>query len=363
MNSHDRVAALLRREIPDQMGLFEHFWPETLSEEYWVRQGYPKGEKPEHFFDYDIAMCGGWFNTEPFLKKHEEIIEETDEWKVVKDGRGASLKYWKKKSGTPEHVAFEVTTPEKWKSYKEALLADNPDRITREHMTDTRKNLEAERARGKFVVYSNLFIFELMRATLGDQTFLPALLEEPDWIRDFCQTYLDFYRKHYEIVFREAGRPDGMFIYEDFGFKKSLFCSPQTMAELVMPYEKELVGYFHDHGLPVILHSCGDITKAVPLIIAAGFDCLQPMEAKAGVNLIELAKTFGDKIAYMGNINVMALATNDPQKVQAEILPKLAAMKQMRIPYFFHSDHSIPPNIDFKTYQYALELFRNKGRY
>jgi uroporphyrinogen decarboxylase len=175
--------------------------------------------------------------------------------------------------------------------------------------------------------------------------------------------YLDCFKRHYEIVFREAGTPDGFFLYEDFGFCNGLFCSPQTMKELVFPYERALVSFFKDYGLPVILHSCGDVRKAVPQIIEAGFDCLQPMEAKAGCNVLDIAKTYGNKLAYMGNIDVVQLSTNDPAKVRDEIVPKLTELKKMRIPYFFHSDHSLPPDISFATYQYALQLFRDNRSY
>ena len=230
-------------------------------------------------------------------------------------------------------------------------------------MEEVKEALAKARAAGKFTVFGNLFVFELLRATLGDETFLPALLLEPEWIKDFCQVYLDFYRRHYEIMFREAGAPDGMFVYEDFGFSNGLFCSPKTLAELIMPYEKALVSFFKDYRLPVILHSCGDIRKAVPLVIKAGFDCLQPMEAKAGCNVVEFARIYGNKLAYMGNMNVVAWGTNDLQQVKDEVLPKLTALKKMRIPYFFHSDHSIPPDVNFETYKYALELFRDKRSY
>jgi len=359
MTSRERISAILRHEIPDRMGLYEHFWPETLNE-VWPGQGYPSGQSPETIFDYDIAGCGGWFASESFLGRND-LVAETDEWRVVRDGRGASLKYWKHKSGTPEHIDFEVTTPERWAEYREPLLA-----FDRARLGDTgaaRTAIQTAREGGKFAVLGNLFIFELLRGTLGDQNFLPALLIEPEWIRDFCQVYLDMFRTHYEVLFREAGVPDGFFLYEDFGYSNGLFCSPKAMRELIMPYERELVGFLHDYGLPVILHSCGDVRKALPLIVEAGFDCLQPMEAKAGCDVVEIAREYGNRLAYMGNINVVPLGTNDRGAVHGEIVPKLTALREMRIPYVFHSDHSIPPTISYDTYCYAIDLLREHGRY
>ena len=44
----------------------------------------------------------------------------------------------------------------------------------------------------------------------------------------------------------------------------------------------------------MILHSDGDIRKLIPLLIEAGFDCLQPLEVKASMDVIELKKQYGD---------------------------------------------------------------------
>lgn len=359
MTSRERVATLLKKQIPDRMGLYEHLWGETIPQA-WEAQGYPKDARLEAFFDYDIVAGGPWIDNS-LVPGHKEILEETDEWQVIRDGRMATTRTWKKRSGTPEHVGFEITTPDAWRKYRDRLREVNPARLG--DLEKNRKDLAEARASGRFVVLGNCFVWEIMRATLGDVNFLPALLTEPEWIHDFCGTYLEFYKQHYDRYFREVGRPDGFWIYEDFGYRNGLFCSPATLKEMVMPYEKALVSFFKDHGLPVILHTCGDIRKAVPLFIEAGFDCLQPMEAKAGCNVLEFAATYGSQIAYMGNIDVVVLNTNRPAQVKKEILSKLKTLKKQRIPYFFHSDHSIPPTVNLKTYQYALQLFRENSAY
>lgn len=358
MTSREIVTALLNKEIPERMGLFEHYWGETLPR--WQTEGYPEGVSPEDHFGYDLRFCAGWLNSEPFMGR-SEVLDETDEWRITKDGRGASLKYWKHKSGTPEHMDFECTTREVWERYREPLLAFDRARIG--DTAEAKKSLAEARANGHYAVFSNLFVFELMRATIGDQNFLPAMLEDPDWIKDFCQVYLDLFRNHLSVQFDEAGVPDGFFVYEDFGYKNGLFCSPATMAELVFPYEKAFVSFLKDYGIQVLLHSCGDIRKAIPGIVDAGFDCLQPMEAKAGCNVIDIAREYGTKLSYMGNINVMALATGDKKAIEDEVLPKVRAMKEMRIPYFFHSDHSVPPNVSLDSYRYALDLFHSEWEY
>jgi uroporphyrinogen decarboxylase len=51
---------------------------------------------------------------------------------------------------------------------------------------------------------------------------------DPDWIRDFNRVHTDHLKAHYRILLEEAGVPDGMWLYEDLGYKERLFCSPSA---------------------------------------------------------------------------------------------------------------------------------------
>ncbi len=336
------------------MGLYDHFWPETLNE-VWPEHGYPKGTSPEEQFGYDLTFACGWICKTSF-KGQEVVVEETDEHRLVRHGNGATMRYWKNKSGTPEHVDFDCTTPEKWESiYKPPLLEFDPSRVDIEA---AKKGLEAAKASGRFSYYGDIFVFELLRNTLGDVAMLESLALEPEWITDFCETYTNFMIRHIDYLFEHAGQPDGVLIYEDLGYNKGLFCSPNMYRELIMPHHKKFFGYFHDRGMPVIMHSCGNITAAVPMLIEEGVDCLQPMEAKAGVNVVELAKDYGDKLAFMGNIDIQVLERGNKPEIEAEIAGKMGALKSLGAAYFMHSDHSISPQVSLETYKYALEVFR-----
>ena len=68
---------------------------------------------PGMYFGYDMAGVGGWFDLHP-LRGYSEVLEETDEWEVKRNGSGAALKYWKHHMGTPEHMDFLMTSREVW---------------------------------------------------------------------------------------------------------------------------------------------------------------------------------------------------------------------------------------------------------
>jgi hypothetical protein len=75
--------------------------------------------------------------------------------------------------------------------------------------------------------------------------------------------------------------PDGIWIYEDLGYRNGLVCSPKTLETLIFPYYAELNDFFHAYDLPVILHTDGHIDEAIPLILDAGFAAINPMEVDA----------------------------------------------------------------------------------
>ena len=360
-DSREVVKALLARKPKEagRYGVFENQWVETLAKDGWPSQGYPEGVSPVQYFDYDLMGVGGWFDSSPFLGV-DEMVEETAEWKVTKNGSGATLKHWKKRTGVPEHIGFECITEEIWrKKYREPLLSVDRARFDFE---SAREKLALAKAQNRFSVMSNRHLFETMRSVIGDENFLPALLTEPEWIKDFCRVYTDFYINHWKVLFAEVGLPDGMFIYEDLGYRNGPFAGPDLMRELMLPFYKEYFKFFKSYKLPIIMHSCGDIRKLLPIITEAGVDCIQPLEAKAGINVIEVAKEWKDKIAFMGNIDVMILETNDKQKVKEEVETKVKALKKMGASYFYHSDHSVPPSVTLETYNYGLEVFRENSK-
>jgi len=362
MYSKELLTAIIKdKKTPERMGIYEHFWPYVLNGS-WLEQGYPSGSNPVDHFDLDLQAVGGWINTEPLFQKEENILEENDETKIVKNGWGTVLRLWKKKSGTPEHISFELTDSSIWKNkFREPLLCFNPDRIV--NIQEQKDKFKKYANSSKFIVLGGLFLFEIMRASMGDVTMLEAMLLDRPWIDDFSSVVTDFMIRHYDYLFREVGIPDGFFMYEDLGYTRAPFISPEMHRDIILPWHKKFIGFIKSYGIPVIMHTCGNIVPHIPAIIESGVDCLQPMEAKTGMNVVELGQTFAGKLSFMGNMDIRAFETNDKEAIRAEILPKLTGIRKHKIPYIMHSDHSISPMVTYESYKYAVSLFRENSHY
>jgi len=356
MTPREIIKTLLNKEIPERVGLFENFWG-YIVENAWGAQGLPADTNFEKRFNLDIGgVAGSWTALPGPRPDLAGVVEESDEWTITCDAWGSTQKNWKHRSGTPEHVGFAMDSPEVWKrDFREAVVALKAADWT--NVEALKKAYKEAMAGDLFVPYAGVFIFEDMRRIMGDVTMLEAILLEPEWIRDFCTVFTDKYIERYELLFREVGRPDGMFMFEDLGYTAAPFISPACHREMVLPHHKRLFGFFKDYNLPIIMHTCGDFRPHIPAIIEAGVDCIQTLEAKTGMNVVTLAEQYKDKLCFMGNIDIMVLESGDRARIKEECLSKLNGMKALRAPYVYMSDHSISPAVKLADYEYMLDLF------
>ncbi|HPP67442.1 MAG TPA: hypothetical protein PKX05_05955, partial [bacterium] len=97
-------------------------------------------------------------------------------------------------------------------------------------------------------------------------------------------------------------------------------------------------------------------------LIDAGLDCLQPLEVKAQMDLIELKEKFGDRLSFMGGIDSRLMSDPDKTKIEQEVKTKIGVAKKNG-GYVYHSDHSIPNIVSFKDYCFVMELVKKYGVY
>ena len=354
MTHKERVLAALDRRPVDLLPHGDGLWGETHGK-YVKEKKMTEGEDESRHFDMSWRGTG-WLNSTADLDFTEKTVEETDETVLKLNGNGAKLRWWKHKSGTPEHVDFNVKERPDWEELiKPHLVKMDRRRIPFERFRDEKK-IAADEKRAFF--WEGVAPFEQIHPVCGHEYMLLGMAMDPDWVKDMAMTFADMTIMHLETLFAEEGLPDAMWFYEDMGFKERPFMSPAMYEELIMPAHKKLFGFSHSKGLKVVVHSCGFVEPLVPGLIRAGMDCLQAMEVKAGMDMPRLAKQFGNNISFCGNIDIRVLATNDRKLIDEELDRKIIPVLKMGSGFILHSDHSIPPDVEHDT----LEYFFQHGR-
>lgn len=361
LTSRERVNRLFARMDHDRVPRFENFWPETIDR--WLEEGLEApdrdsgSEKVLEFLGADLSMlCWHW--PHPFPGR-SEILEEDEHTRITKGPSGTIERFWKNKSGTPEHLGWECESREFWETRYKPAMRDQPVELD---PLAVRRAMEKAGRRGQWTCFAGVSSFEVIRKILGDEGFMITLIDDPEWIEDMARTACDNLLRNYQVLLDAGIRPDGIWIFDDMAFKTMTFCSPAMYRDLLWPQHKRIADFAHGQGMKLIFHSDGDLRGVIPDLIDAGIDCLQPLESKASMDIRELAPRYGDRLAFFGNIDVMKLITNDLDLIEEEIASKFAAGMAAK-GYIYHSDHSVPPQVSWSTYQAVIRLIERYGQY
>ena len=368
LTSKERITRILKHQAVDRIGLFEVFWRETAKK--WCDEGhYGEPVDVSDHFGLDLRRSNGEI-TPPYATllnmvrdlDANEVVEETETTKLVRDGNGALLRWRKDQSGAAEHVDFLVKKQADWEKHIRPGLVDKSLYERRIDFKLYREGRAKCAQDNRFFTCGVVGAFDQMSPMCGHENVLVGMAMEPDWVRGMVDLYVTVTLELLEILFEREGLPDGMWVWDDLGFKRRPFMSPAMYKELIFPGHKRLFDFAHARGLPVILHADGLVEPLVPALIEAGLDCLQPIEVKAGMDLVKMKSKFGDRLALIGGMDARELISNDLGRVQRELESKLpAAMAGSG--YILQVDHSVSSQVNYETYSYFVEKGLEMGTY
>ena len=356
MTGQERVTRMLARRDHDRVPRHDSFWGETIDR--WKTEGLCGDSRTVlDLLGNDLhACCWLWPNAFP---GQDELVSEDAETKVVRDGQGKRVRYWKNKSGTPEHLGFECDSREAWEKRFRPALLDTGLQVDPEA---TARNYKLGRSKGRWCYLAGVEPFEETRSLMGDEITMIAMAEDPEWVRDVGHVFTTQVIRNLDACMAAGIEPDGLWIYGDMAYNHATVCSPAMYRDLIWPEHKRLADWAHAHNMKFIFHTDGDVNGVIDLYLDAGFDCLQPLESKANMDIRKLCPKYGHRLAMFGNIDVMVLGSNDLDRIEHEIKTKFAAGMATR-GYMYHSDHSVPPTVSWKTYQRVMELVERYGNY
>ena len=156
----------------------------------------------------------------------------------------------------------------------------------------------------------------------GMETYLMKMYTHPDVVEAATDRICQFYYDANERFFSLAGDLiDGFFFGNDFGTQNSLIISPKLFDRFIMPWFSTFIDQGHRHGYQVILHSCGSIYRMLPTLIAAGVECLHPLQARAAnMDAETLSREFNGKVTFLGGIDTQyILPYGSPEDVRREV--------------------------------------------
>jgi uroporphyrinogen decarboxylase len=109
---------------------------------------------------------------------------------------------------------------------------------------------------------------------------------------------------------------DGGYFGDDLGAQRGMLFSPEVWRRMFKPRMQRLFSVFTDAGLPVILHSDGDIREILPDLIEIGLTALNPCQPEV-LDHRWLKREYGRDLAFYGGISTQEVFPHgDPGKVR-----------------------------------------------
>lgn len=143
--------------------------------------------------------------------------------------------------------------------------------------------------------------FELCH-NLGEITnVLMAFYESPDELKELIK-YITEWRLQVAEGICTYMKPDALFAHDDWGTDVSTFVSPEMFDEFFLDSYKELYGYYHSHGVDLVIHHSDSYAATlVPSMIEMGIDVWQG--AVSNNDIPAILEQYGGQISIMGGLN------------------------------------------------------------
>jgi len=146
----------------------------------------------------------------------------------------------------------------------------------------------------------------------------------------------------------------------DYGTNSGPFMSPDMFKKYIQPALAEHVRIVHSFGMPYLHHSCGNNQELMDMIVEAGVDVYQSIQAE--MDIIKMKKRYGKNITFWGGTLAGDLVTSTPEHIEAESRKYLEECKSGG-GYIFGTSHSIMPGSKYENYLAMLDAHKKYGNY
>jgi uroporphyrinogen decarboxylase len=365
----ERINKTLRHEEADRVPISDFFWSSFIDR--WRKElQLPEDANP--YYHYDLDWISTVPNMDPHIRSFETIKEDKQEV-IVKTGYGAVMRK-RFDFPMPEFIAWETDTLEKLERFEfddpydrrrffeagDNQIAGVGDGFERNSPAwiETIKNLHPD-----FPVYGSMGeCSECLTRLVGQENALLWMGIDPERMGSAINRIGEFYLNCLKAEIQAAdGLLDGMVIWGDVAYKNSMLFSPVYWRQYFRPWVEAMIHECHEHNLPVIYHGCGNVELILDDFIEMDLESYNPLEAKAGLDCVDLRKKYGHKMGFCGNSNIQVWETGDRDLIRREVLRKLNAAKGGGM--IFQSDHSVSSSVSGNTYDYIVKLVREYGNY
>jgi uroporphyrinogen decarboxylase len=209
----------------------------------------------------------------------------------------------------------------------------------------------------RFVVANFGFaLFERAWSLRGFDALLVDMMDRPLWVEELLER-ITVIQITLARRFLALGI-DAAYFGDDYGAQNSLLFSPRAWRQMYKPRLARMFVVFREAGLPVILHSDGDIRAILPDFVEIGVSALNPVQPEV-LNHSWLRREFGKDLAFYGGISTQeVLPQGDTTQIRAAVAQCAHDLAPDGTGLLLGPSHRMQSDISAENVEVMLNAFR-----
>jgi len=338
MNSRERVCLALQRKEPDRVPKLEWLIDPSIIKQ--INPNWSYMDLIEHSVE-DVAVA-----TEDVKTKKLDEFTEIDEW--------GTTRCW---TASSRQVAFPIQPSIRSKEDFEKFLPPDPWATYR---FDTLKKLIKKFKYKKAICFFAHDAWEYPAAIRGEADLLMDFILDPEFAKRVIKVTVDYQVKMIEQAIKLGA--EIIATGDDYSSTKSPVMSPKHFKEFILPGLQKVVDVTKDRRAFFIKHSDGNVWPILDLIVDTGLDAFNPIQPDA-MDIREVKKRYGDKIAIVGNIDCGDLLCNASDSQVENVVRQTIQDIGPGGGYIVSSSNSIHAGVEIRNYMAMLKAVEKYGFY
>ncbi|MCF6334750.1 MAG: hypothetical protein L3J12_03305 [Spirochaetales bacterium] len=183
----------------------------------------------------------------------------------------------------------------------------------------------------------------------------------PDLVNKLVEISTSYYTKM-AFTAMELGA-DIFWTSDDYCDNRGPIMGPEPWKEFILPGLTKLIKSIKKEGYQFIKHNDGNINSILEEMVKAGIDCIDPIDAEAGMDLKEIKDKYGSQIAIKGGVPVTSILTNGTEKDVVKNVKQCITNGGMGGGYILSSSSDIIASVNPENYHTMLKTVREFGTY
>jgi uroporphyrinogen decarboxylase len=305
------------------------------------------GERMAQYFHVDTA------DLPVFLGNHMRRVDLTYPARVSADG---TLRYdwWGAGHSTTEEGYFVADSP--LSANRDLDIFAWPDPFDPGLLDDARRVIDGYGAEYFITPNFGFALFERAWTLRGFEHFFMDMSTDPVYTAELLDRITEI-----QLVlihrFIDLG-VDGAYFGDDYGAQKNLLFSPRMFRQYIKPRLARLFTPFRERGLPIIMHSDGQIQQILPDLVEIGLTTLNPVQPEV-LDHRWLRATFAGQLAFYGGISTQTVLPNgSPDEVEQAIRACVADLAPDGTGLVLAPSHRMMTDIPLANVTQMLDVFK-----